>query len=86
MPVSCDACTFVGDGKFDEEKGGLTYLVDLSDDGAYFGECKFGHKIASVMQMPKYEVLYESGAVALLNGFHREAVSSFATALPYLPM
>jgi hypothetical protein len=37
--------------------------------------------VASAQQNFKYEVLFESGAVALLSGFNREAFSSFATAL-----
>jgi hypothetical protein len=55
--------------------------VELNDDGLYEGTCPNGHNVASAYQNLKYEVLFESGAVALLWGFNREAFSSFATAL-----
>jgi hypothetical protein len=57
------------------------YLLDLEDDGAYVGRCDKGHEIRVALQNLRYEILYESGIVALHVGFHREAVSSIASAL-----
>lgn len=56
-------------------------MADVTDDGVYVGECDQGHTIAVVLQHPKHVVLYQSGVVAFLYGFHREAVSSAAAAL-----
>lgn len=44
-------------------------------------ECSHGHKSALVLQSQKFEVLMESGASALLNGFTLEACATFYAAL-----
>ncbi|WP_266199579.1 hypothetical protein [Raoultella ornithinolytica] len=44
-------------------------------------ECSHGHKSALVLQSQKFEVLMESGAEALLNGFTLEACATFYAAL-----
>lgn len=44
-------------------------------------ECSHGHKSALVLQSQKFEVLMESGADALLNGFTLEACATFYAAL-----
>jgi hypothetical protein len=56
-------------------------LLELTDDGAYVGACRRGHPFKFTIENLRYEVLYESGVMAMLCGFHREAVSSVATAL-----
>lgn len=56
-------------------------LCEIEDDGVYRAECRHGHKILSVLQNLKYEILFESGATAMLVGFRREAVASFYVAL-----
>ena len=53
---------------------------DLSED-IYKGTCHAGHEVVAILQALRYQVLYESGALAFLSGFHREAYSSCATAL-----
>lgn len=44
-------------------------------------ECSHGHESALVLQSQKFEVLMESGASALLNGFTLEACATFYAAL-----
>ncbi|AZT24124.1 hypothetical protein HAY23_004600 [Salmonella enterica] len=44
-------------------------------------QCSHGHKSALVLQSQKFEVLMESGAEALLNGFTLEACATFYAAL-----
>lgn len=80
IPTSCMTC---GMAALDAEQAPPTkwFLVDLNDDAVYAAECEKGHKIVAVLDALKYEVLFESGACALLCGFHREAVTSFGTAL-----
>jgi hypothetical protein len=57
------------------------YLADIEEDNAYVVTCGSGHKMQATLQTLRYELLYESGIVATLVGFHREAVSSIAAAL-----
>jgi hypothetical protein len=57
------------------------YLADLEEDNAYIEKCRHGHTMRMSVQNVRYELLYESGIVAMLVGFHREAVSSIASAL-----
>lgn len=42
---------------------------------------KNGHVVAFTLDTLRFELLFESGIVALLAGFRREAVSSIAAAL-----
>ena len=55
--------------------------VDLRDDGFYELTCAKGHRSANLLQNQKYQLLFESGALALLDGYRREAVFGFASAL-----
>jgi len=55
--------------------------ADLDDDGVLSATCASGHHSRFIIQNPKYEILFESGAHALLDGYTNEAVSSFAVAL-----
>jgi hypothetical protein len=57
------------------------YLADLEEDNAYVETCRNGHTMRMSLQNVRYELLFESGIVAMLVGFHREAVSSIASAL-----
>lgn len=55
--------------------------VDYYDDRVGSVMCARGHKSLLMLQSQKFEVLMESGANALLEGFTLEACSSFASAL-----
>lgn len=55
--------------------------VELQDDGVYELTCSQGHITRTVLQNPKFEVLFDIGANAILDGYCREAVSSFASSL-----
>lgn len=57
------------------------YLVEIDESNAYVHECRAGHSMKMSVRSMRYELLFESGAVAMLVGFNREAVSSFASAL-----
>lgn len=43
--------------------------------------CSRGHKSVTVLQQQKFEVLFDIGANAILDGYYREAVSSFTSSL-----
>jgi len=57
------------------------FIADYFDDGIVLIECSAGHKTALVMQSQKFEMLLDSGAMALLEGFTLEACASFSAAL-----
>jgi len=61
-------------------KDGLT-LVDLRDTDLYDLTCPEGHQTTVRLANEKFELLFDSGGLAVLDGYLFEAVSSFAAAL-----
>ncbi|RCW68128.1 hypothetical protein [Pseudorhodoferax soli] len=55
--------------------------IELRNDGLYEFTCTNGHRALTVLQEQKFEILFEIGAYAILDGYYREAVSSFSAAL-----
>lgn len=55
--------------------------VPLQDSNVYTYTCERGHSATTALQNPKYELLFESGILALRDGYYREAVTSFAASL-----
>jgi hypothetical protein len=59
-----------------------TYVdVEITDDGVYHLSCANGHDSIVFLQQQQFEVLFEMGIMALLDGYNREAVTSFAASL-----
>ncbi|MGJ8545553.1 MAG: hypothetical protein ACSHWZ_08935 [Sulfitobacter sp.] len=57
-------------------------LVVTVNDARFFNmTCPNGHQSLTVIQQPKHEVLFELGMNALVDGYPREAVTSFASCL-----
>jgi len=56
-------------------------LVELRDDGLYDLTCSSGHRTTVWLQNHKFELLFDSGGLALLDSHSGEAVSSIAAAL-----
>jgi len=56
-------------------------VADYYDDGVAYATCSAGHTTAQLVQSPKFEILLEAGAIALLEGFTLEAVADFSAAL-----
>ncbi len=56
-------------------------VCSIRDDGVYEFECPNGHRTITVLRTPKHEVLYTIGANALLDGYLRDALASFAASL-----
>ncbi len=54
--------------------------VELTEDFLIRTRCTKGHEEVFALQQQKFEVLLEMGAMALLDGYYREAVSTFAAA------
>jgi hypothetical protein len=57
------------------------FIADYFDEGVAHIECARGHKSAISVQSLKFEVLMESGANALLEGYTFEACAAFSAAL-----
>lgn len=55
--------------------------VEFRNDGRYEIKCDFGHEATTILQQQKFEILFEIGANAILDGYYREAVSSFTSSL-----
>jgi len=55
--------------------------VEIRDDGLYSSTCNKGHTTLTVIQQQKFEVLFDFGAMALIDGYPREAVTSIAASL-----
>lgn len=55
--------------------------VEVNSEGFYELECPRGHKSVTWVQNEQFELLFDSAVLALLDGYSREAVSSFAASL-----
>jgi len=67
-----------------QRKGAPTsesFTVPYYDDRLAYVTCSQGHRSALLIQSPKFEVLLESGAGALTDGYTMEAAASFSAAL-----
>lgn len=56
----------------------------IPDDGVIELTCDRGHQTFIILQQTKYEILSELAVKALSEGYYREAVTSFASALERL--
>jgi hypothetical protein len=66
----------------DEREGKpLVVIGQLQDDMSVPTSCPKGHKFVALVQNARFEVLFESASLALLDGYPREAVASFTAAL-----
>lgn len=83
LMISCSQCmaeTF--------EKNDLSEInnlrqsnVELNDNGFYEVTCDKGHTFVAVLQQMKFEILFDFGVMAIIDGYSREAVSNFASSL-----
>jgi hypothetical protein len=55
-------------------------VTDYYEEASAFIECARGHKSAVLLQSQKFEILLESGANALIEGYTLEAATSFSSA------
>ncbi|MEL7799689.1 hypothetical protein [Idiomarina loihiensis] len=78
LPFTCMQCAFGGDANSHPP---YPKYVELRDDGRYEFTCENGHTTVTVLQEQKFEVLFDLGAYAILDGYYREAVASFTSSL-----
>ncbi|WP_440984596.1 hypothetical protein ACQHIH_12015 [Xanthomonas sontii] len=70
---SCWECVF-------ERKHGLLY-VPFQQQGIYRITCGNGHRIIFIVQEHPFEVLFHIASNAVIDGYYREAITSFAASL-----
>jgi hypothetical protein len=76
LPIACMQC-LAENGKPSEALA----LVEFRDDGRYELTCHNGHTTTTILQQQRFEVLFDIGGHAILDGYYREAVSSFTSSL-----
>jgi hypothetical protein len=76
MPLICAECMCD-----DPASANFIASSELNDNSIYEVRCPKGHQSYVVLQQQKFELLFDIGACALLDGYHREAVSSFTSSL-----
>jgi hypothetical protein len=76
--VNCIHCR---DSAQAEEERDFIINIELRDDARYEFTCLKGHKSIIYLQNLKFELLFQLGAMALSDGYTREAVASIAAAL-----
>lgn len=55
--------------------------LEFRDDGRYEVCCSRGHTSVTILQQQKFEILFDIGANAIIDGYYREAISSFTSSL-----
>ncbi len=76
IPLTCMQC-FRERGQPDD----FVYPAELQDNGLYRMKCRSGHDTVTCVQEQKFEVLFELALNAIVDGYYREAVASFTSAL-----
>lgn len=58
-----------------------TYPIALTNEISYVVNCESGHSSAILIGLMNHEILFETGVYAMLDGYYREAITSFAASL-----
>jgi len=74
--MQCPECA-----RASNQRSKIYFVERVSKVGAYVHTCDAKHKFSAILSNPLHEVLFESGVIALLLGFNREALTSFHVAL-----
>jgi hypothetical protein len=56
-------------------------FIDVNDQGVYSTTCPEGHKVICGLSNRHYELLFDRAACAFVDGYYREAIATFASAL-----
>ena len=76
LKINCMQC-FQIEGKPSEE----FIPIEMTDNRLLRATCSNGHTTLTALQQQKFEILFHFGAMALLDGYSREAIASFAASL-----
>lgn len=83
-PSCLDAALEARGGVFGDGIDLPTTAVHIQDMGLYRENCLEGHPLVILLDNQPYELLFESGLEAFVDGYFRESISSFAAALERL--
>jgi hypothetical protein len=79
LPLPCPACSPV---QTDIGSFAATFVfVELEGEHRFRITCPRGHSAVVGLRQPRFKILFESGALALLDGYCREAVATVASSL-----
>jgi hypothetical protein len=80
-------CLHCLEGKSNEERRAIPLrsmprtVGELADGGIVETKCAKGHETTYTINLPRFEVIFETGALSLLEGNYAHAVAAFTTAL-----
>lgn len=75
--MGCYKCDEVKDDKYTI----LRQEMFVSDDGLYEHTCPDGHSNVTILRNLQFEILFEIGINAIIDGYFRESVSAFSASL-----
>jgi hypothetical protein len=73
--IVCQECSQANQGF------AVFYVDTIREDGVYIGRCPKGHNNAVATQTLRHEMLFDIALNAIIDRYHREAVSSFAASV-----
>ena len=76
IDLACNTCA--------QENNGVAtrfIMAGVREDGLYRVHCCRGHYNLIALQETKFEILFDAGANAVIDGYFREAVTAFAASL-----
>lgn len=76
FPLPCAQCI-----QESPHRGFPSGFGTYNDDGRFDLVCDYGHRSLTVLQLQKFEILFDIGGHAIIDGYYREAVSSFTSSL-----
>jgi hypothetical protein len=76
LPIICAQCL-----KEDPSSAQPFTTVEWNDEGRYEANCPKGHSSTVILQEQRFELLFDIGGHAIIDGYYREAVSSFTSSL-----
>ena len=79
LPIHCGQCTRQITDVVEFERH--LDFVNVNNSGIYPFQCRNNHDNILVLQHFDHEVLFEIGIQALVDGYYREAISSFSSSL-----
>jgi len=67
----------------DKEQNEIAQLIfdELNDENLYEFVCPKGHRSLTQLQEQKFEILFDIASLALIDGYTKEAVSSYSSSL-----
>jgi hypothetical protein len=73
--IICPKCAQAAGGS------AIFHVATIREDGLYTGRCPKGHDLLVATQTLRHEMLFEIAMNAIVDGYRREAISSFAASV-----